>query len=98
MTNMRRKNSYVMRKLDTPKRITLPNGTVFYAKYKRVKRSELQPDIILRRNYRQRATPRGRRRERRVAQQGRIIFSALKKIAKNPIVKKLAKKGFSYAP
>ena len=87
-----------MRKLDTPKRITLPNGTVFYAKYKRVKRSELQPNIILKRNYRQRATPRGRRRKRRVAQQGRIIFSTLKKIAKNPIVRKLAKKEFSYTP
>ena len=35
-----------MRKLDTPKRVTLPNGRVFYAKYKRVKRSELPPNII----------------------------------------------------
>ena len=31
---MRRKNDYVMRKRDTPKRVTLPNGRVFYAKYK----------------------------------------------------------------
>ena len=85
-----------MRKLDTPKRVTLPNGRVFYAKYKRKKRSELLPNIILRRNYRQRAAPRGRRR--RVAQQGRGMFSTLKKIAKNPIVRKLAKKGLSYAP
>ena len=38
-----------MRKLDTPKRVTLPNGRVFYAKYKRVKLSELLPNIILRR-------------------------------------------------
>ena len=91
---MRRKNNYVMRKLDTPKRVTLPNGRVFYAKYKRVKRSELPPNIILRRYYRQRAAPRGRRR---VAQQGRGIFSTLKKIAKNPIIRKLAKKGLSYA-
>ena len=89
ITNMRRKNNYVMRKLDTPKRVTLPNGRVFYAKYNCVKRSELLPNIILRRNYRQRAAPRGRRR---VAQQGRRIFSTLKKIAKNPIVRKLAKK------
>ena len=93
---MRRKNDYVMTKLDTPKRVTLPNGRAFHAKYKRVKRSELPPNIILRRNYRQRAAPRGRRR--RVAQQGRGMFSTLKKIAKNPIVRKLAKKGLSYAP
>ena len=78
---MRRKNNNVMRKLDTPKRVTLPNGRVFCAKYKRVKRSKLPPNIILRRNYRQRAAPRGRRR-RRVAQQGRGIFSTLKKLLK----------------
>ena len=97
ITNMRRKNNYVMRKLDTPKRITLPNGRNFYGEYKRVKRSELRPNIILRRNYWQRAAPRGRRR-RRVAQQGRGTFSTLKKITKNPIVRKLAKTGLSYAP
>ena len=67
-----------MRKLDTPKRVTLPNGRVFYAKYKCKKRSELPPNIISRRNYRQRAAPRERRR-RRVSQQGRGIFSTLKK-------------------
>ena len=88
---MRRKNNY-----DTPKRVTLSNGRVFYAKYKHVKRSELPPNVILRRNYRQRAAPRGR--SRRVAQQRRGIFSTLKKIAKNPIVRKLAKKGLSYVP
>ena len=95
---MRRKNNYVMRKLDTPKRVTLPNGRVFYAKYNCVKRSELLSNIILRRNYRQRAAPRGRRSRRRVAHQGRSIFSTLKRIAKNPILRKLAKKGLSYVP
>ena len=64
-------------------------------KYKRVKRSELPSNIILRRNYRQRAALRGRRR---VAQQGRGIFSTLRKFAKNPIIRKLSKKGLSYAP
>ena len=52
----------------------------FYVKYKRVKRFELPPNIILRRNYRQRAAPRWRRR--RVAQQGRSVFSTLKKLLK----------------
>ena len=77
---MRRRNNYAMRKLDSPKRVTLPNGRVFYSKYKRVKSSELPPNIILRRNYRQRAASRGRRR--RVTQQGRGIFSTLKKSPK----------------
>ena len=38
-----------------------------------IKRSELPPNIIIRRNYLKRAAPRGRRR--RVAQQGKDIFS-----------------------
>ena len=85
-----------MRKLDTSKRVTLPNRRAFHTKYKRVKRSELPSNIILRRNYRQRAALRGRRR--RVAQQGRGIFSTLRKFAKNPFIRKLAKKRLSYAP
>ena len=36
-----------------------------------IKRSELPPNIIIRRNYLKRAAPRGRR----VAQQGKDIFS-----------------------
>ena len=50
---------YVMMKLATPKRVTLPNGRTFLASYKRVKRTELPSNIIMRRNYTQRAPPRG---------------------------------------
>ena len=38
-------------KLSTPKRVTLTNGRTFLAKYKRVKRSEFPPNIIMRRTY-----------------------------------------------
>ena len=55
---MRRKNNYVMRRLDTPKRVTLPNGRTFYGKYQRVPRP--QPPPIMKRRYRVRAAPRGR--------------------------------------
>ena len=48
-----------MMKLATPKRVTLPNGRTFLASYKRVKRTELPSNIIMRRNYTQRAPPRG---------------------------------------
>ena len=65
-----------MRKLDTPKRVTLPNGRTFLARYKRVKRSELPPNITMSRT--QRAVPRGRRRRLRV-QQGQRIFDFVKK-------------------
>ena len=53
-----------MMKLATPKRVTLPNGRTFVARYKRIKRSELPPNIIMKRTYRDV----GRRRVRR--QQG----------------------------
>ena len=86
-----------MRKLDTPKRVTLPNGGTFLARYKIVKRSELPPNIIMNRTYTQRAAPRGRRRRVR-AQQGQGIFDFVKKIAKNPIVRSVARKGLEYVP
>ena len=60
---MRRKSNYAMVKLAVPRRVTLPNGRTFAARYKRVKRSKLPPNIIMRRIYRQRATSRGRRLE-----------------------------------
>ena len=37
-----------MMKFPTPKRVTLTNGRTFLAKYNRVKRSELPPNIIKR--------------------------------------------------
>ena len=59
---MRRKNNYVMRRLDTSKKVTLPNGRTFYAKYQRVPRSLLPPNVIMKRRYTTRAAPKGRRR------------------------------------
>ena len=67
-----------MMKFPTPKRVTLTNGRTFLAKYNRVKRSELPPNIIMRRTYTQRAAPRGRGRRVR-AQQGQGIFDSVKK-------------------
>ena len=86
-----------MRKLDTPKRVTLPNDRVFYAKYERIKRSEVPQNIVLRRTYRQRAAPRGRRRRVR-GQRACGFFDTIKKIAKNPAVRNLVKTGIRYAP
>ena len=85
-----------MEKLNVPKRVTLPNGRTFVARYKRISRDDLPLNIIMRRTYRQRAAPRGRRRRPR--QQGQGIFDFLKKAAKNPLVRTLAKKGLEYAP
>ena len=74
-----------MMNLNVPKRVTLPNGRTFVARYKRIPRDQLPPDIVMRRTYTQRAAPRSRRRRR--AQQGQGIFDFIQKVAKNPLVK-----------
>ena len=51
-----------MRRLDTPKKVTLPNGRTFYAKYQRVPSSQLQPNVIMKIKYKRRAATKGRRR------------------------------------
>ena len=85
-----------MVKLNVPKRVTLPNDRTFIARYKRIKRSELPPNIVMRRTYTQKAAPRGGRCRR--AQQGQGIFDFVKKVARNPLVKSIAKKGVEYVP
>ena len=82
---MRPKKNYAMVKLAVPKRVTLPNGRTFIAQYKRIRRGELPPNIVMRRTYTQRAAPRGRRRRR--VQEGQEIFDFVKKVARNPLVK-----------
>ena len=51
---MRRKKNYAMMKLNVPKRVVLPNGRTFVARYKRIPRGELLPNIVMRRTYAQR--------------------------------------------
>ena len=55
-------------KLATPKRVTLPNGRTFLARYKRVKRTEFPSNKMMRRTYMQRAAIRGNRRRVRAQQ------------------------------
>ena len=95
---MRRKENYPMRKLDVPKRVTLPNGRTFYARYERIKRRDLPADIQMKRTYKQRAVPRGKRRRRQPAQQAQGIVSAAIKVIRNPAFRAIAKKGLEYAP
>ena len=62
---MRRKKNYAMMKLNFPKRVTLPSGRTFVARYKRIRRDQLPPNIVMRRTYTQIASPRGRKRRQR---------------------------------
>ena len=89
---MRRKNNYEIRKLATPKRVTLPNSRTFLARYKKVPRSELPANVTMTSRYRGRVAAGRRRRPPRKNQRGSRFFDTLKKIAKNPLVKQLGKK------
>ena len=91
---MRPKKNYAIMELNVPKRVTLPNGRTFVARYKRTPRDQLPPNVVMRRTYTQRAAPRGRRRR----QWGRRIFDFVKKVARNSLVKSIARKGLEYAP
>ena len=91
---MRRKRNYAMMKLNVPKRVTLPNGRTFVARYKRIPKDQLPPNIVMRRTYAQRAAPKGRR----CRQCGRGISDFVKKVARNLLVKPIARKGLEYAP
>ena len=62
-----------MGRIATSKRVTLPNGRTFLARYKRVSRDALPPNIRIRRRYIGRPA-RGRNR-----QCGRGILSVIKK-------------------
>ena len=78
---MRRKNNRVMKRLDTPKKVTLPNGRTFYAKYQSIPRSQLPPKVIMKRRYRTRASPKTRRR--RPIRKGQIGWGFLSSLKKN---------------
>ena len=87
-----------MRKLHTPKRVTLPNDRTFVAKYKNVPRFELPANVTMARRYRGRLAA-GRKTTKKRTKKKRVFFDTLKKkIEKNPLVKKLGKKALTNAP
>ena len=59
------RNRIIMIKRATPKRVTLPNGRTFLARYKRATRDDLPRNITLPRVYKERAAPKNKRRRRR---------------------------------
>ena len=85
----------IMIKKERPKRVTLPDGRTFLARYRCATRDDLPANIALPRIYKERAAPKGKRRRRnrldvyrerqrgalrrRAAQRGRGIGSFLKK-------------------
>ena len=93
-----------MVKRQNPKKVTLPNGRAFYAKYNRTTRAELPANVHLQRGYRKRAAPRGLGRAA-VGQGGRGFKSAFKKVlsfakeaAKNKTVRNIGRAIISEGP
>ena len=92
-----------MAKRQNPKRVTLPNGRTFYARYRRATRAELLANMRLNRPYRRRAAPRGRRRHVRQGRRGfksafKKAFNFVKKISKNKAVRNIGRAIISEAP
>ena len=88
-----------MVKQDAQKRVTLPNGRTFLARYKRTTKAHFPANIHLPRPYKQRAAPKGKRRCLRTAaapatqqRQGIAdIFHFGKKKAKKKVVRNIGK-------
>ena len=75
---MARRDRFVMVKRQIPKKVTLPNGKTFYARYKRATRADLPVNVRLEQPHKQIAAPKGRCR--RVRQGGRGFKSAFGKL------------------
>ena len=65
------RNNILLRRLAQPRRITLPNGGTFLARYERVNRASLYPtNVRIKRTYRRKIGPRRQRRPRKKQQEG----------------------------
>ena len=91
---MKRKDNYVMVKRAKPKRINLPNGRLFVARYERIRRERLLPNVAIKRSYEQRPAPSNKQRW----QGEKGLFSFTKKVAKNPAVNACEKAALKKAP
>ena len=72
------RDNIVLIKRKNPKKVTLPNGRVFYAKYQRVGRDALPGNVRIKRKYKKRVAYSGKRR----VQRGRGFKSFFKKAYK----------------
>ena len=84
---MRQKDNYVTVKRATPKHVNLSNGISFVARYERVPRDRLPPNVTMRRRYQQKLASKNKCRR----QDGRGLLSFIKEVAKKPAVKALGR-------
>ena len=61
----------MLRRLAQPRRVTLPNGRTFLARYERINRASLYPkNVRIKRTYRRKIGPRRQRKPRKKQQEG----------------------------
>ena len=93
---MTKRDRMIMMKRERPKRVTLPNGRTFIARYQCATCAHFPANVRLAQPYKERAAPKSRwGRRRQVVQQGRETGSKLlklvKKLAKAPVTQKIGK-------
>ena len=93
---MARRYRIVIVKRQTPKKVTLPNSRIFYARYKRATHADLLANIHLEQPYKQRAAPKGRCHQLRQGGRGfKSSFGKLmrfaKKVGNNKVFKNVAR-------
>ena len=85
-----------MMRMNTPKKVTLPNGQTFAGQYKHVSRAQLPANVTIRRRYTQRAATKSKRR--RGWQRGHEIFDFVKKVIKNLTIRVLGQQAAKHLP
>ena len=79
---MAQRDGIVMVKRQTPKKVTLPNGRTFYARYRQATCTDLLLNVHLEQPYKWRAAPKGRHRQIRQGRRGfKSMFGKLKRFA-----------------
>ena len=80
-----------------PKVVRLPNGRTFTVRFKRATREDLPRNIDFPRVYKQRAAPKGKRRQQR-GHGLKSVFGKTVKIASNKAFRNIAKAAIAEAP
>ena len=93
---MARRDRIIMVRRENPKRVTLPNGRTFLARYRRATRAKLPANVRLNRPYRRRRRVRQGRRGFKSA--FKKAFNFAKKISKNKAVRNIGRAIISEAP
>ena len=71
------RNNILLRRLAQPRRVTLPNGRIFLARYERVNRASLYPtNVRIKRTYRRKIGPRRQRKPRKKQQEGKWVIDS----------------------